>query len=275
MRNFPLSGENTDGVPASRFRGARADEAERCGVNPPPAIENRQRDRKKSSHFVSIANSCYAALREGFRPREFAGRTAKNSERQNLLDDAHGFSAALHPIIGLLVIRQAFLVEFTKTRSRRGRAAGHPSVHTAAEGLPSEQSSQITTDPAPRGAAPNSRMSAALRGCANVPPPSARTKRVFRSDADPKTRARHSCSISRNTASPFCSKICEMERPDSRSISASRSAKCQASCAASRRPDRALARTHESGQANHAAFRDRPWRGLFDGDESCKRFRER
>src|ERR1700687_1072576 len=42
--------------------------------------------------------------------------TSENSKGQNLLDDAHGFSAALHTIIGLPVVRQAFLVEFTKTR---------------------------------------------------------------------------------------------------------------------------------------------------------------
>ena len=39
--------------------------------------------------------------------------------------------------------------------------------------------------------------------------------------------------------------------------------------------DRALARAHESGQADHAVFRGRPCAGMFDGDESCKRFRER
>ncbi len=33
-----------------------------------------------------------------------------------MLDDAHGFSAALDAVIGLPVIRQPFLVEFTKTR---------------------------------------------------------------------------------------------------------------------------------------------------------------
>src|SRR4029077_13905480 len=43
------------------------------------------------------------------------GGTSKNSKGQNLLDDAHGFSAALDAIIGLPVMRQAFLVEFTKT----------------------------------------------------------------------------------------------------------------------------------------------------------------
>src|SRR5579863_9454830 len=43
------------------------------------------------------------------------GGPAKNSEGQNLLDHAHRFSAAFDSIIRQPVIRQAFLVEFTKT----------------------------------------------------------------------------------------------------------------------------------------------------------------
>ena len=51
-----------------------------------------------------------------FPPACGCGGAAENSQGQNLLDDAHGFSAALDAIIGLPVIRQALLVEFTKTR---------------------------------------------------------------------------------------------------------------------------------------------------------------
>src|ERR1700676_5595949 len=42
--------------------------------------------------------------------------TSKNSKGQNLLDNAHRFSAALDTIIGLPVVGQAFLIECTKTR---------------------------------------------------------------------------------------------------------------------------------------------------------------
>ena len=45
----------------------------------------------------------------------YACRPAKNAQRQNLLDDPNGLTAAFDPIIRLPVIGQALLVQSTKT----------------------------------------------------------------------------------------------------------------------------------------------------------------
>src|SRR6266852_6288082 len=137
-----------------------------------------------------------------------ACRPVKDAKGQNLLNTANGFAATLDAIIRLPVKRQALLVQSTKT----GFVAEERPVSHQYTPLQQEFDSAIE------------------------PHHGDTTTRGSRSDAQPSTRVRQSCSMSRKTGSPFCSKICAIGKPVWRSITESRSTKCQASWAASMRP---------------------------------------
>ena len=197
-----------------------------------------------------------------FSVRGRARGTAKNSEGQNLLDHAHGFSAALDAIIRLLVIGQALLVEFTKTgfvAEERPVAHQYTSLqqvlHRAIE--PDDDGSGTSRrQRQTRGAA---RRCVAARTCRRRAPGPAR---VSRSDAEPRMRARHSCSIRGTPLRPSAQKFGKLARPVCAFDFRVEIGEMPGELRGQQTAHRALARAHETGQANHAAFRDRPRHGL-------------
>src|SRR5580700_9608607 len=82
--------------------------------SPRPPAKSPRRLRKTFSNYFDRVSFLRRSGKISARMR--LGGASKNSKGQNLFDDAHGFSAALDTIIGLPIVRQAFLVEFTKTR---------------------------------------------------------------------------------------------------------------------------------------------------------------